>query len=112
MSRDAQNRIRIRRENEDAGLRELMSTPIGRRALWWIYVQCGVEAPVTMQRHDGEASALMTFRALGKQAVGYALANRCKLVDHRNWLLTLAENDEPMDDGRRQDQHDDTEAEE
>lgn len=108
----AKDRIRIRRENEDRGLQTMLSTPTGRAALWWIYKQCAVRAPATMVRQDGDASALMTFRALGKQAVGYEIENRCKLVNHRDWLLLLAENDEPMDDGRAQDKRQGDAAEE
>lgn len=99
----ARDKIRVRRENEDKGLRECLATPAGRAFVWWLYKQAGVREPATMQRSDGEASALMTFRALGKQAVGLELENRCKLVDHRNWLLLLAENDEAWDDGRAMD---------
>lgn len=100
----AKDRFRINRENEDKGLRDCLATPTGRKFIWWLYKQCGMRENLTMQRADGDASALMTFRAIGKQIPGRELENRAKLVDHRNWLVMLAENDEALDDGRAQDQ--------
>lgn len=106
--RDVRNRLRIQRENEDRGLRDCLSTPAGRAFIWWLYKHAMMQRDAVITT-SGDASALMTFRAIGKQAVGLELANRCKLVDHKNWLLTLAENDEALDDGRAQDKHDDQE---
>lgn len=104
MSKDARNRIRINRENEDKGLRDCLATPTGRQFIWWMYRQCGMRDSLTLLKSDGDASALMTMRAIGKQIPGRELENRCKLVDHRNWLIMLAENDEALDDGRAEDQ--------
>lgn len=107
MSRDARNRFRINRENEDKGLRDCLATPTGRKFIWWMYKQCAMTTPVTMQRTDGEMAALMTARQIGKQMPGRELENRCKLVDHKNWLILLAENDEALDDGRAEDRRQD-----
>lgn len=100
---DIRNRLRINRENEDAGLRECLSTPNGRKFIWWVYKQCGMRENVAMQADNGEMAPLMTARQIGKQVPGQALENRAKLVDHRNWLIMLAENDEALDDGRADD---------
>jgi len=101
------NRLRIDRENIDKGLRDCLSTPTGRQFIWWLYSQSMMQKDAVYRADQSDASALMTFRSLGKQAIGHELENRAKLVDHKNWLIMLAENDHPMDDGRAQDKQND-----
>lgn len=103
---DIRNRLRIQRENIDAGLRECLSTPNGRRFIWWLYALCHAQRDVVYRADQTDASVPMTFRALGKQAIGLELENRAKLIDHKSWLIMLAENDRPLDDGRAQDKQD------
>lgn len=98
-ARDAQNRIRIRRENRDKGWRDMLATPTGREALYEMYELLMSQRDVVRDA-TGVASIPDTFRAIGLQAGGHWLANRCMLADHRNWLVLLAENERPMDDGR------------
>lgn len=100
--RDIRGRIRILRENRDKGWRDALATEIGRMAIWELYEAC-MEQRDVVRDLNGAASVPDTFRALGKQAIGNWLANRCMLADHKGWLLVLAENQSPLDDGRAQD---------
>jgi hypothetical protein len=103
---DIRNRLRVNRENIDNGLRDCLATPNGRKFIYWLYAFGMSQRDAVVMPDQSDASVPMTFRALGKAAVALELENRCKLVDHRNWLLTLAENDLAIDDGRAQDRQD------
>ena len=100
--REIKDRIRIRRENRDRGWRSILADPLTREALWELYEECMRQRDV-VRRPDGESSVPDTFRAIGKRAIGDWLANRCMLADHKQWLLTQAEHDRPLDDGRQAD---------
>lgn len=97
--RDIRDRIRIRRENRDRGWKMILGDPIMREAIWELYEVC-MEQRDVVRDVNGRTSEPDTFRAIGKRAVGDWLDNRLKLADHRNWLLTQAEHDEAIDDGR------------
>lgn len=77
----------------------MLSTPTGREAIYELYEECMRDRDVVRDQ-TGRTSEPDTFRAIGKTAIGHWLANRCMLADHRNWLVTLAENERPLDDGR------------
>lgn len=100
--REVRDRLRVQRENRDRGWREMLATPIGRQALYELYAECMAERDV-VRGMDGKTSVPDTMRALGKQAIGNWLSNRAMLADHRNWLVLLAENERPLDDGRASD---------
>lgn len=100
--REAKARLTIQRENRDRGWRDMLATPTGREALYELYAVLMSQRDV-VRDIEGKASVPDTFRAIGLQAGGNWLANRCMLADHRNWLLLLAENERPLDDGRQQD---------
>ena len=97
-----QDKLRINRENRDKRWSDMLATPVGREALYELYAAC-MEQRDVVRDINGRTSEPDTFRAIGKQAIGHWLANRCMLADHRNWLLLLAENERPMDDGRASD---------
>lgn len=97
--REARQRIRINRENLDKGWRAILADPVTRAAAFELYSVC-MEHRDVVRDQTGRTSEPDTFRAIGKQSIGHWLANRCMLADHRNWLLLLAENERPLDDGR------------
>lgn len=104
------DRLNIQRANRDTGWREMLSTPNGREALYELYAAC-MEQRDVVRDLTGRASEPDTFRAIGKQAIGHWLANRCMIADHRNWLVLLAENERPLDDGRAQEKQMEMEGE-
>lgn len=96
-------RLRIRRENRDRGWKAILADPAMREALWELYTEC-MTTRDAVTRQDGDASIPMTFRAMGKRAIGDWLENRCELADQHKWLLLLAEHKRPIDDGRADEQ--------
>lgn len=100
--REARHRIRINRENRDKGWSNMLADPLMREAVYELYAVC-MEQRDVVRDHTGRTSEPDTFRAIGKQSVGNWLANRCMLANHKNWLLMLAENERPLDDGRASD---------
>lgn len=109
--REIKDRIRIRRENRDRGWRSILADPLTREALWELYEECMRQRDV-VQKPDGDVSEALSFRAMGKRAMGDWIANRCMLADHKQWLLTQAEHDRPIDDGRQADKQQQSESEE
>lgn len=104
--RDVRNRLRIKRENRDKGWRDMLSTPTGREALWELYAKCregGAQLPI---RADGDVATGLVIETAARHALAQWIENRCMLANHRDWLLLLAENDEALDDGRRQEEAD------
>ncbi len=65
------------------------------------------------RRADGDIAGNAVIAIAAKHTLAHWIENRCMLVDHKNWLIMLAENDEALDDGRAQDrkQAEDDEAE-
>lgn len=104
--RDIRNRLRIQRVNRDKGWRELLDTPTGREALWELYAKCREGGAVLPKTADGDVASGMVIEMAARHTIAQWIENRCMLVDHRNWLIMLAENDRPLDDGRAQDKAD------
>lgn len=103
MSDRAKHKFRINRENLDKGWKMILAEPLTRAAIWQLYQVC-MEHRDVVRDNTGRASEPDTFRAIGKQAVGHWLEDRCVLADEKAWLITRAEHYKAMDlDGRSAD---------